>query len=492
MNYKNNNNLPLVVIFGRANVGKSTLFNTLIEKKQALVTDIPGTTRDSNLGIVEWQRQKFNLVDTGGILDIKCLASKSSKTNDIETKVQLQARQYLAQADLILFLIDNKSGLLLQDKQLALFLKKTTNQKNILLVANKVDNPNQQFKTAEFFKLGLGHPQAISASSGSGTGDLLDIITNKFSLAKLNNKTEEDDEEKEEEEGAGYDDNNDDEEEEKNKEEKNEKEKKKDLVKICIIGKPNVGKSSLLNSILGYERVIVSPIPHTTREPQDTEISYQGKLIKLIDTAGISKRGTKTKGLEKYGIEKSLGILNKADIALLILDINEEITRQDAKIVAEILDRRKSLIFIANKWDKIEERDSEKYIDYIYTNLPFAQFAPIQFTSALTGEKVQKVLDVILQIAEERKLLLSDSQLDKFLARIVKIHKPAKGKGVKHPRIYELTQISANPPKFELRIGIKDDLHFSYVRFIENRLREKFGFSGTPISIKINKGREAK
>ncbi|MBU0879395.1 MAG: ribosome biogenesis GTPase Der [Patescibacteria group bacterium] len=485
MNYKNNNNLPLVVIFGRANVGKSTLFNTLIEKKQALVTDIPGTTRDSNLGIVEWQRQKFNLVDTGGILDIKCLTSKSSKTDDIETKVQLQARQYLAQADLILFLIDNKSGLLLQDKQLALFLKKTTNQKNILLVANKVDNPNQQFKTAEFFKLGLGQPQAISASSGSGTGDLLDIITNKFSLTKLSNKIDDDD--KEEVENEDEDNNNNDEDEEKNKEEK-----KKDLIKICIIGKPNVGKSSLLNSILGYERVIVSPIPHTTREPQDTEISYQGKLIKLIDTAGISKRGTKTKGLEKYGIEKSLGILGKADIALLVLDINEEITRQDAKIVAEILDRRKSLIFIANKWDKIEERDSEKYIDYIYTNLPFAQFVPIQFTSALTGEKVQKVLDVILQIAEERKLLLSDSQLDKFLARIVKIHKPAKGKGVKHPRIYELTQISANPPKFELRIGIKDNLHFSYVRFIENRLREKFGFSGTPISIKINKGREMK
>ncbi|MDO9399393.1 MAG: ribosome biogenesis GTPase Der [bacterium] len=487
MNYKKNNNIPLVVIFGRANVGKSTLFNTLIEKKQALVTDIPGTTRDSNLGIVEWQRQEFNLVDTGGILDIKCLTSKSAKTDDIETKVQLQARQYLAQADLILFLIDNKSGLLFQDKQLALFLKKNVDQNKILLVANKVDNPNQQFKTAEFFKLGLGQPHAISASSGSGTGDLLDIITDKLSQAGLSNTTKEEEKEEEEEE---YDDDAKKETDTEEEEKEEKKETKKDIIKICIIGKPNVGKSSLLNSILGYERVIVSPIPHTTREPQDTEIIYQDKKIKLIDTAGISKRGTKTKGLEKYGIEKSLGILGKVDIALLVLDINEEITRQDSKIVAEILDRRKSLIFIANKWDKIEDRDSKKYIEYIYTNLPFAQFVPIQFTSALTGEKVQKVLDVILQIAEERKLLLSDSQLDKFLARIVKIHKPAKGKGVKHPRIYELTQFSANPPKFELRIGIKDNLHFSYVRFIENRLREKFGFSGTPISIKINKGRE--
>ncbi len=461
MNYKNDNNLPIVVIFGRPNVGKSMLFNTLVEKKQALVTDIPGTTRDSNLGIVSWQNQEFNLVDTGGILDIKCLTNKSTKTDDIEIKVQSQARQYLLQADLILFLTDNKSGLLFQDKQLALFLKKTVDQNKIILVANKVDNFNQQFKTAIFFKLGIGAPQAISAISGRGTGDLLDIITDKLVSRKLNNKIA-------------------------------IKEEKKDIIKICVIGKPNVGKSSLLNSILGYERVIVSPIPHTTREPQDTEISYQEESIRLIDTAGISRKGAKTKGLEKHGIAKSLAILNKADISLLILDINEDITCQDAKLVEEILDRQKSLIIIANKWDLIKEKDSKKYIDYIYSNLPFAKFAPIQFTSALTGEKVQKILDLVLQISKERKISLSDSQLDKFLSRIVKIHKPAKGKGVKHPRIYEFKQTSVNPPKFELRIGIKDNLHFSYLRFIENRLREKFGFKGVPIFIKMNKGREIK
>lgn len=473
MSYKKNNNLPLVVIFGRTNVGKSTLFNALVEKRQALVSDIPGTTRDSNLGIVGWQSQEFNLVDTGGILDLKYLTTprqnlllgdSEAKINDIEIKVQSQARQYLSQADLILFLVDNKSGLLLQDKQLALFLKKNVDQNKIILVANKMDNPSQQFKTAEFFKLGMGQPQAISASSGSGTGDLLDIVIKKLKFKKtqttLTNLT-----------------------------------KIENVINICIIGKPNVGKSSLLNSILGYERVIASPIPHTTREPQDTEIIYKEETIKLIDTAGISRKSAKTsfsKGLEKYGIEKSLAILNKADVALLILDINENITSQDSRLVKEIMDNKKSLIIIANKWDLIEERDTKKYIEYIYDNIPFAQFAPIQFTSALTGEKIQKVLDVILQISKERKLLLSDSQCDKFLARIVKIHKPSKGKGVNHPHIYEFKQVSANPPKFELRIGVKDDLHFSYLRFMENRLREKFGFLGTPISIRVIKGREMK
>jgi len=262
-----------------------------------------------------------------------------------------------------------------------------------------------------------------------------------------------------------------------------------DIIKVCIIGKPNVGKSSLLNSLLGYQRVIVSPIPHTTREPQDTDIIYQEKNIKLIDTAGISKKGAKTKGLEKYGIAKSLGMLTKADIALLVLDISEGITHQDAKLIEEILNQQKSLILIANKWDLIKARDTKKYTNYIYGKLPFTQFVPIQFTSALTGEKVKKILDLILAIDQERKLKLGDSQLNKFLLRLVKIHRPAKGKGVKHPRIYEFKQIAANPPRFIIRLGPKDNIHFSYLRFMENRLRENFGFTGTPITIKIAKNK---
>ena len=467
---KEKNNLPLVVIFGRTNVGKSTLFNALVEKKQALVADIPGTTRDSNIGQVSWGRLSFNLIDTGGIIDLKYLTGQSAKTNDIEVKVQQQARQYLDQADLILFLVDNKTGLLPQDKQMALILKKTADAKKIILVANKVDSPGKRAKTAEFFKLALGDVIAISAANGSGTGDLLDIVVKR--LESRNSQLTTHHPKVYFKNGLrvmSY--------------------ELQDIIKVCIIGKPNVGKSSLLNSLLGYQRVIVSPIPHTTREPQDTDIIYQEKNIKLIDTAGISKKGAKTKGLEKYGIAKSLGMLTKADIALLVLDISEGITHQDAKLIEEILNQQKSLILIANKWDLIKARDTKKYTNYIYGKLPFTQFVPIQFTSALTGEKVKKILDLILAIDQERKLKLGDSQLNKFLLRLVKIHRPAKGKGVKHPRIYEFKQIAANPPRFIIRLGPKDNIHFSYLRFMENRLRENFGFTGTPITIKIAKNK---
>jgi len=458
--------MPLVVIFGRTNVGKSTLFNCLIEKQQALVSKIEGTTRDSNIGQVSWQGKIFELIDTGGIIDLKYLLESRRQTTDdrrqtteIDDKVQKQARDYLQQADLILFLVDTKAGLLPQDKQMALLLKKilpTTN--NVLLVANKVDGPRQRPKIAEFHKLAMGEPIPVSATTGSGTGDLLDIVIKKI----------------------------------KNKPSDNIHHPISNIqypISVCIIGKPNVGKSSLLNSILGYQRVIVSSVPHTTREPQNTVITYKDQSIKLIDTAGINKKGTKTKGLEKFGIQKSLAALKKSDIALLIIDISQDITHQDAKLVEEIFNRKKSLIFIANKWDLIKERNTKQYTNYIYGKLPFAQFAPIQFTSALTGEKTKKVLDLILEISEQRQKQLSDSQLSHFLSRIVKMHKPAKAKGVKHPRIYEFKQVKTNPPKFELRIGHKDSLHFSYVRFIENRLREKYGFLGTPLTIKIVKGR---
>ncbi|MBU4375475.1 ribosome biogenesis GTPase Der, partial [Patescibacteria group bacterium] len=445
------------------------------EKRQALVADKEGVTRDSNIGQVSWGGKTFGLIDTGGILDLKYLTGKKDKTEDVESKVQKQALEYLNKANLILFMVDNKTGLLPQDKQMALFLKKNLpkkQQKKIILTANKVDSPKQRAKTAEFHKLSMGEPIPVSASSGSGTGDLLDIIIKKIPNQRHPRK-------KDEETAFGK------------KSEKNLKSEILNLksTNVCIIGKPNVGKSSLINSILGYERVIVSAAPHTTREPQDTKIEYNNQIINLIDTAGISRKGAKTDGLEKYGIEKSLSALNKADIALLILDINKNITHQDAKLVEEIFDRKKSLIIVANKWDLIEERDTKRYTKYIYAQFPFAHFAPIQFTSALTGEKTKKVLDLVLEIKEQRGKKLGDSQLNKFLVKIVKRHKPAKAKGTKHPRIYELKQTRSDPPKFELRIGPKDTLHFSYVRFIENRLREQYGFMGTPLTTRITKGR---
>lgn len=454
------NNLPLVALCGRTNVGKSTLFNCLTEKRQALVSDIAGTTRDSNLGIVEWNNSAFEIVDTAGIIDWRYLLSKKTTEKDIDTQTQKQALFYLDQADLVLFMVDSKAGLLPEDKEIANALKKNPRYKNkVLLIANKVDNFRSAYETAQFNKLGLGEPIPVSAASSMGTGDLLDLVISKIDKYKKNKHVQ--------------------------------VEKTDDDINVCIIGKPNVGKSSLLNSILGYERVIVSPEAHTTREPQNTHLVFNEKRITLVDTAGISKQGTKSKGLEKPGILKSLKSLDKADIAMLVMDISEPITHQDAKIIQEIVDRRKSLIFIANKWDLIDKRDTKKWEEIIYDKLPFATWAPIQFLSAKTGEKVNKILDLILKIAAERQLKLSDSQCNKFLSHIVKLHKPAKGKGTKSPRIYEFTQTEYNPPSFAVRIGPNDDLHFSYLRFMENRLREKYGFTGTPIHTSVTKEKKS-
>ncbi len=450
----NKSKLPLVVICGRTNVGKSSLFNCLSEKRQALVSTIMGTTRDSNVGKVEWGGGVFKLVDTAGIIDSRALNPKKILTKDIDSQTQEQAHSYLKQASLILFLVDAKAGLLPEDRKLASDLKK--NKKYLsktLLVANKIDNFKLASEAAQFHRLGLGEPLIISAANGLGTGDLLDIIMSR--ITKINSKINISD--------------------------------KEQTINACIIGQPNVGKSSLLNSILGYKRVIVSPIPHTTREPQDTEISYQDQKIILVDTAGITRHRRSLVGLEKYGIMKSLKSLEKADLALLILDISVPLTHQDAKLVQEIVDRRKSLIFIANKWDIVETRNTKKWTEIIYDKFPFATWAPIQFISAKTGEKVKKILELITTVSAQRKLELSDSQCEKFMKAVIKIHKPAKGKGTKAPHIYEFKQIKSNPPLFALRIGPNDDLHFSYVRFMENRLRERHGFLGTPIHIKVSK-----
>jgi GTP-binding protein len=468
MDYEKLNNLPLVVIFGRTNVGKSTLFNCLTEKKQALISDIEGTTRDSNIGVVEWREKKFALVDTGGITDFSFFLKRKKNSGSIEEEVQKQAINYLKKADLILFLVDKKEGLLPQDKEIAIFLKKISPElANIILAVNKVDGQRDRKDLFDFYKLGLGEPIGISAASGSATGDLLDLVINKIKAVKKKKVKDE-----------------------------NENEKiKEEVIKVSILGQPNVGKSSLLNSILGEKRVIVSPIPHTTREPQNTFLEYNNRKIKLIDTAGISKkgmqfsRGKKDLYLEKKGIAMSLASLKKSDMVLLVIDISRSITQQDLKIIEEAITKKKSLIIIANKWDLIPVKDFKKYTAYIRAKIPFAAWAPIQFISAATGAKVNKILDLILEISEQRKKELSEEDLKKFIKQAIKIHQPSRGKGVKHPRIRSFKQISSNPPSFELMIGGKEDLHFSYLRFLENRLREQFYITGTPLSIYIKKSR---
>lgn len=474
---------PKVVIFGRTNVGKSTLFNCLTEKKLALASAIEGTTRDIITTEIEWENKCFSLVDTGGIMDLKFLdqsntqkkkdkkerADKTETIEDIDRQVQHKASDYLHKADIILFVVDVRDGLLPQDKEMVLTLKKMTQGKsNILLVANKADNPAQRKEISDFNKLGLGEPIPVSASTGSGTGDLLDIILDKFKELgiKLIPREEE------------------------------ERQKKIDSVNVAIIGKPNVGKSSLVNSIIGEEKIIVSSVAHTTREPQNTYIEYNNEIINLIDTAGISKRGQKSakqikvkNALEKLSITKTLKSLRGADICLFMIDIKEGITHQEARIVQKIVESQVSIIIVANKWDLIEDKDTKTNSALIYDSLPFIRWAPIQFISAKTGSKVHNVLDLVLEVDKARKTTIADNALSKFLQKIIKRHKPAKAKGTKHPYIYELRQISTNPPRILLRIGSKDTIHFSYVRFIENRIREKFGFLGTPLKMSIEKNK---
>lgn len=458
--------MPLVVVFGRPNVGKSTLFNRLVEAKQALVSDIPGTTRDSNINLVHWNGFIFELVDTGGILNPtqetmfkKQKGKKVAETiDDINLKVQKQAVGYLKKADLVLFVVDNQTGLLPPDRKMADLLRANLSaeeREKILIVANKVDSRNDAVNAVDFRKLGLGEAITVSSVTGNGTGDLLDEVIKRLKKSKLAKK----DLNKKEEKG----------------------------VSVCILGKPNVGKSSLLNAILGYEKVIVSPIPHTTREPQNTEIEYKNKKIILIDTAGISKHGHKGKGLEKFGIQKTITTMEKSEIVLLVIDVSEELTHQDAAIVEKIVEAGKSLIIIANKWDVVEERDTQKYKEEIYYNFSFANWAPIQFISAKTGEKVNKILDLVLEMDETRRIKVSDTQLGKFIGRIVKIHKPAKASGTRAPHIFEIKQAGENPPLFTVEIGTFDTLHFSYLRFIQNQLREQFGLKGVPIKIWVEK-----
>ena len=457
-----------VIIIGRTNVGKSSLFNRLIGTSQALVSPIDHTTRDANHKVINWNHCYFELIDTAGLSELTYLTmghKKAHKLQDLSEKMQYQTGQLLQTAAVVLFVVDARAGLLPGDRELARACQKILSPNiPILLVANKTENPRYLSELTEFYTLGWGDPWPVSALTGQGTGDLLDEIVRQIKKQKtpLTNKIA----------------------------------ARPNLTitpdyRVVIMGKTNVGKSSLLNSLSGYERMLVSSQPHTTREPQSTIIKYQEKIIELIDTAGLSRRQPKAKNsLEKRGMTKSLQQLNEADIALLVIDISQPITHQEASLAEEIINRKKSLIIVANKWDKVEKPETAKFTEDIYHRLPFIEFAPIAFVSAKTKSKVQKILDLIIEVGAERSISLSNSQLEHFLSKIVKHHLPAKGKGLKHPHIYSLVQTEAGPPCFTATIGIKDNLHFSYLRFIQNQLRYTYGFIGTPISIHIAHGRQ--
>lgn len=457
-------------------MGKSTLFNRLIENNQAIVSAIEGTTRDSNLGDAHWQGRTVSLIDSGGIIDPskitgrKSSARKAEETEDIDINVQKKARDYITRADLVLLVVDARSGLLPADSQLASLLKKTLGStEKILLVANKADKPGLRKSAVEFTKLGLGEPLPVSAATGSGTGDLLDVIIEN--LYKSKSAAPQPEQEPEEFPAP---------------------------IPVSIIGKPNVGKSSLANKLLGEDRIIISSVPHTTREPQDIHIEYQDRPIKLVDTAGISRKGRKEArhgrikhALEKISVTRSLGALRRSDIALLVIDITESITQQESKLVQEILESKNSLVIVANKWDLIKEKNTKKITSYIHAQLPFVSWAPIIFISAKTGEKINNIPDVILKLDKARKQIINENYLSRILVKMLKKQTPRKSRGAGRPYIHTLKQAASNPPVFEIRIGSRDSLSRNYLKFMENYLRKELNFLGTPITIRVIKGKNA-
>lgn len=454
------NRRPLVAIIGRTNVGKSTLFNRLSGSGQALISEIENTTRDHNFAPASWGGRTFFLADTAGLADSKYLRSAKAKSEDaILDKTQKGISKIVKEADMVLFLVDTKAGILPAEKSLAQYLRQRPElAPKIMLVANKADSPKWRSEAATFNRLGLGEPLIISASSGSGLGDLLEEILERFKKLKIKTLKENNDPVEE-------------------------------PIKVCFLGQPNVGKSSLLNAILGYERAIVSPIAHTTREPQDTEITYGKQRIMLVDTAGISKNVHKKESLEKYGAAKSMHALRNSDLALLMLDANDLANHQDTKLAEAAVSNKKSLIILVNKWDLIpkEEQDIKMFTRKVFAKLPFVTYAPLMFICARTGWRVDKVFEKIVEIDAARKRMIPDEELDAFLQRAVKAHLPTKDRGQRYPKLQYLRQVDNCPPTFKLRIGVKQSLHDSYLRFLENRLREEFNLTGTPLVIFIKK-----
>jgi len=443
--------IPVVAIVGRPNVGKSTLFNRLAGERLAIVDDTPGTTRDRLFADGLWNGVNFHIIDTGGIDpsgDKKDPLSVGSA--DYIEQIRQQALLAVRDADAVLFLISAIDGLTPADEEVAQILRKHQTRQDgqvlppILLVVNKADNADLREQNAEFYKLGLGDPYPISGLHGTGTGDLLDALVNVMP-----------------------------------KSEKNEE----DLsVKIAIVGKPNVGKSSLLNRLAGEERAIVSPIAGTTRDAIDSQIIFNGKTITLIDTAGVRKRGRIIPGVEKFSVIRTMQAIERCDVALLLIDATNEISAQDLHIAGFIKDAWKSTVVLVNKWDAIE-KDSYTMLEFgkrLRQSLDFMNYVPILFISALTGQRVDQVLPQALKVNEERQVRITTSQLNHILMNAQDQHAPTSRSG-DILKIYYGTEVKTDPPTFLLHVNHPELAHFTYLRYLENRLREQYPFTGTPI-----------
>jgi len=446
---------PVIAIVGRTNVGKSTLFNRLIERKKALVSNVPGTTQDINFGHCRWRDRIFTVIDTAG-LD---LTSK----NVAEERIRHQAEMAMNKADIILLLTSIKDGALAEDKAFAKRLLKS--KKKVLLVTNKADNPRDRagVSDSEWMKLGLGDAWAISAANSTGVGDLLDEIDEQLSHL-----------------------------------DKGEEDPKPDAL-VTIIGRPNVGKSSLLNAIAGEDRVIVSEVAHTTKEPQDTLVTFEneetGERNNLLftDTVGIRKKAKVGEGLERKGVQLSLAKLKKSDVILLIIDSTQGISTQEKKLMGLAAENFKSIVIVVNKWDLAmkEGSSTEEYTKYVRGEMPFCDWAPIIFISAKNGRSVGKLPALLMHAVSQYRRWISDEDMEKFSEKIVKQHHAVSEKGYnkKRPKIYGVKQEKTEPPFFMVIMDKREKLSSGLLGFIENRLRDAFGFEGTDIKMY---GRELK
>ena len=436
---------PVVAIVGRPNVGKSTLFNVLAGDKISIVQDTPGVTRDRIYADVTWLNYNFTIVDTGGI---------EPESNDIILKsMREQAEIAIATADVIMFITDVRQGLVDSDGKVADMLRHSG--KPIVLVVNKVDSFEKYMPDVyEFYNLGLGDPQPISAASMLGIGDMLDQVVQYFG----ENATTEDSDER---------------------------------PRIAIIGKPNVGKSSIINKLLGEERVIVSDIAGTTRDAIDTSIKRNGTEYVFIDTAGLRRKNKIKEEIERYSIIRTVSAVERCNVAVLVIDASEGITDQDTKIAGIAHERGKGMIIVVNKWDIVEKDDKtmNKFTQEIRQKLSYMPYAQLLFVSAKTGQRLPKLFETIDAVIENHSLRVATGVLNEIMAEAVALNQPPSDKG-KRLRLYYITQVAVKPPTFVIFVNDKELMHFSYTRYIENKIREAFGFSGTPLKFIIRERKE--
>jgi len=427
---------PIVAIVGRPNVGKSTLFNRIAGKRISIVEDTPGVTRDRIYADAVWLDRQFTLIDTGGL--------DPDATDMILKQMRQQAELAMEMADVIVFVVDIKTGLVDADMEVANILRRT--KKPVLLVVNKADVMTRDSLAAyEFYSLGLGDPVPVSAGQALGLGDMLDEVVKHFP-------------------------------------EKREEDEEDDVIKVAVIGKPNVGKSSLINKILGEERVIVSPVPGTTRDAVDTYYEAEGRKFMFIDTAGIRRKSKIKENIERYSIIRAVAAVERADVCVLMISAEEGISDQDTKIAGIAHERGKASIVVVNKWDIIEKDDKtmKRYADDIAKELSYMPYAPMLFISALTGQRISNLFGLIFTVFQNSARRISTGLLNEVLTEAMAINQPPSDKG-KQLKIYYITQVSVKPPTFVLFVNHKELMHFSYKRFVENQLRQAFGFQGTPL-----------